>query len=957
MNLSPHLLAIVGMSMFDSAFFMRLVLMTLLCLGGCKAKVNEPVYFPHQASDLTPEALVQYGRLENGLRFAVMHNATPSNTASLLMRIDTGSLNETEETRGLAHFLEHMAFNGSENIPEGEMIKRLEKYGLAFGADTNASTSFDETIYQLELPEANEDILNEGLFIMRETASKLTLDSEAIEKERGVILAEKRARSSPAYNASIAQLSYYFRDTIIPDRLPIGTEDTINKVTPEQFRAFYEGYYRPENAFIVLVGDFETDFAAEKIAEYFEDWSASGEALASREVGTQGSRGTEAVYYTDPEIQTSIALNVMSKPDLRPDNLKNRRDFYIESLGNRILSRRLAALAQTTDAAFISGGAGTSTAYDNVKISSVSMSAQPEQWAEALATAEQELRKAYKYGFTEAELNEQLANTRQSLKVSVERMETRRTPSLARQILGSFSGDNVMTNPAYNLERFESYADKITPEAVHKAFKLNWEGYENPQIYLSTPAFIEDAETTILSALQASQAVDVTANIATDAGVFAYTEFGKPGQVKSRQTVEDIDFEQVVFENGVRLNMKKTPYQKGVMSIQVAYGQGELFLPQDNLGLRWLSSNALSLGGLAAHSADDIRTLMAGKSVGAGFDMGTKQLFMSGSTTPDDLPEQMNLMLAYYKAPGYRPEAEARYDKFISSYYPTLDSTPGGVAARDVERLIRSGNPRFGVPAEEDLQRASLSDFKAWMDEAVPDRLIEIGVVGDIDPEIVIREVARTFGTLPPVAAAIIEPSEMMTKLSFPKGQTRPTILTHAGESGTSLLRVYWPAPDGRDDMIVRRINVLSSMFKIRLTDELREDLGATYSPSAYSSLPRIYPDYGYMAASIEVSPEDIDKAEARIHALAESFSNGNIDQDLFERAIRPIRESIEETLESNGYWMGIIAQSQTDVERLERHRRRHNAYQNMTLDDVKAVAKQVFQRKNAVSYHILPQE
>jgi zinc protease len=178
-----------------------------------------PYSFAHETSDLVVDEAIEYGRLPNGLRYAVRTNATPTKTATLLMRIDTGSINENDETRGLAHFLEHMAFNGSENIPEGEMIKTLEKFGLAFGPDTNASTGFFETSYQLELPEVDEVIINKTLMIMRETADNLTLNAEAIERERGVILAEKRARSSPGFDAFLDSLDFYLGDTIIPERL------------------------------------------------------------------------------------------------------------------------------------------------------------------------------------------------------------------------------------------------------------------------------------------------------------------------------------------------------------------------------------------------------------------------------------------------------------------------------------------------------------------------------------------------------------------------------------------------------------------------------------------------------------------------------------------------------------------------------------------------------------------
>jgi len=184
---------------------------------------------------LPVDSEITYGELPNGLRYAVRENDTPTKTATLLMRIDTGSINETNETRGLAHFLEHMAFNGSENIPEGEMTKRLERFGLAFGADTNASTSFYETTYQLELPDVTEEMLDVTLGIMRETAERLSLDPEAIENERGVIQAERRTRSNPSFKAFLDQLDFYTGHTILPDRLPIGTEATIDTVTPEQF--------------------------------------------------------------------------------------------------------------------------------------------------------------------------------------------------------------------------------------------------------------------------------------------------------------------------------------------------------------------------------------------------------------------------------------------------------------------------------------------------------------------------------------------------------------------------------------------------------------------------------------------------------------------------------------------------------------------------------------------------
>ena len=914
-------------------------------------------YFPHHNSDLVVETAIEYGRLPNGLRYAVMSNETPSNTATLLMRFDTGSVNEEDGQEGLAHFLEHMAFNGSKNIPEGEMIKRLEKFGLAFGADTNASTSFDETIYQLELPEVNDEILDETLMIMRETASNLTLDPEAIDRERGVILAEKRARTSPAYHASIASLKFYLEGSPFPDRIPIGTEKSIQSVTPENFRDFYKGYYHPDETFIVLVGDFETDYAAGKIEEFFADWTVETAAKADVEINPLGARGVEAEYYVDPEIQSSISLTVMGAPDLRKDTADNRRAGFIESLGNRILSRRLAKIARSGEAAFISASASSSSIYEVRGLSTLSMSMQPENWDKALAQGEQALRQAYEFGFTQAELDEQIANTRKGLEVAVQTSPTRRTSSLARQIMGSFSADQVMTEPAANLERFEKYADSITPEQVHTAFKSKWEGLESPQLYLSTSKVIENAEDVMMKALADSREVTVQPLESQSKADFAYTDFGTPGKIASRETIEDIEFEQIVFENNVRLNIKKTPYQKDVISIDVALGKGDLFFPEELPGFKWFAPNMLSLAGLEAHSADDIQTLMAGKSVGTSISFGTRRMYMSGATVPEDLDDQLNLMTAYATAPGYRAEAKTRYDNYIQSFYPTLDSTPGGVAAKEVERLIRSGDARFGYPEEEDLINIEMESLKTWLELDLIGNAIEIGVVGDVDVDMVIQEVARTFGALPKVDADIPSIKGKDVSLEFPTGSQRPVKLSHAGEAGTALLRTYWPAPDGRDVTTSRRVSMIAQLFKLRLTEVMREEEGASYSPSAFSYSPRIYPDYGYIGASLELDPKDIDRISAKVDEIAAEFRAGEFDEAIFERAIKPARERIETSLESNGYWMNVISEAQSDPERLDRHRSRYKAYQNMTIKELQSLAATLFDPKDAYRVQVLPEQ
>ena len=938
----------------------------LIFLSGCKAKTSvlpsiEDVPFAHMASDLPVDEAIIYGELPNGLRYAVRKNDTPTKTATLLMRVDTGSINETEETRGLAHFLEHMAFNGSENIPEGEMTKRLERFGLAFGADTNASTGFDETTYQLELPDVTEEMLDVTLGIMRETAERLLLDPEAIDKERGVIQAERRARSNPAFRAFLDQLDFYAGHTILPDRLPIGTEATINSVTPEQFRDFYKRYYRPEKTFITLVGDLKPEFAIQKIEEYFGDWANPEDVAAGLtiEIDSKVITASRARIYSDPEIQTSVSLAVLKPVEDEMDTAANRKEGLIEGLGNRMLNRRLGKMARSEDSAFISAGVGRSNFLDVAEVSSLTVNVQPKNWDAALAQGEQALRQALEFGFAQAELDEQTANIENSLQVSVQTSPTRRTPRLARQIMGAFGGESVVTTPQTSLERFAANKADITLEAVTKAFREGWDGLDAaPQLYMQNSIELEDGEAKLEAAYAASKMVPVEARDDEAKLTFAYDDFGSAGKVASQTRIEDLDATLVVFENNIRLNMKKTDFEDNVVRLSARVGAGTLSAPTDTApGFETYASNMLALSGLGQHKVDDIATIMAGKSVGVRRGLGGTTTTLSGSTTPDDLALQLKLMTAYATDPGYRPEAQSQYDKYIKSWYPTLDSTPGGVASRDISRILRSGDARWGIPKEADLLDVDFDLIKSWMDENVLNGAIELTVVGDFEEDVLVKAVAETFGALPKRPTEPYRPDSSLTTIKFPAGSANPITLTHAGDKETARLYVYWPAPDASNSKLSRETQMLANLFELRLTAVLREDEGATYSPGVSRAGSRLYPDYGYIGAQIEVSPKRIDAMADRIREVAAEFQAGNIDPDIFERAIKPTLENLETSLESNGLWMSILSQAQTDPEPIARFRTRDAAYQNMTVDDLKPIAKQVFTPADALEIQILPEE
>lgn len=913
--------------------------------------------FPHDGSDIAPDDQVRYGVLDNGLRYAVLANDTPSNEAALRLRIDMGSLHEAEEERGLAHFVEHMAFNGTTNIAEDEMIAMLERYGLAFGADTNAYTSFHETVYQLDLPSTEEDTLDTGLFILREMAGEALFDPEAVERERGVVLSEERVRNTFGIRYLRERNKFLFPDAKISQRLPIGLVEVIENAPAERMRALYNGYYTPERTFVVAVGDFDVDAVEAKIRTVFSGWEPTTEPRPDPDLGNIPPRDTEAGFFTDPDMYTLVGLYAVTPPTKMPDTALTRRRLMLRSLGAGVVQRRLQRLARDPDAQFLQGQVSFDNVYgtDTADMAVMELVAEPQDWRAALGVAEQELRRALEHGFTRAEVNEQLAVARSALENAADQADTRETAALADGLAGAFSQGDVFSHPSDDLARLDSFADDITPEAVHAAFRAQWAGTA-PLIFVSNNMPIPEAEATILSVYEDSRAVAVEPPVDVAATAFAYSSFGEPGAVASSTVtaVGDIrDVHQYTFENGVRLNVTPTEFERDVVRVNVRVGGGLLELPAELEGLRALYDNAFIVGGLEAHSIDELQSMLAGRTVGLNSQVGDDAFVFSAATTPEDVLLQLQLFAAYLTAPGYRPEGEAQYRQYFNVVYDTFDSQPASVRRRDAPRILRSGDRRYGIPAKEALLARSYDELAQATARAFTEGAVEIAMVGDLTLEDAVAAVAQTFGALPP-RRETPERFDDARQVAFPTDRT-PLTLTHAGEANQAEVNIYWPTADDGDLNVVRRLTLLERVMDLKMIGRVREQDGAAYSPRVSSISSSVNPGYGFMAVSIAVEPERVEDVFAVINEITAAVAAGAISADELERARRPLLEQIESGWENNRFWLQLIDTAQTDARRLNAAAARADAYRAITVDELTALAAEYLQPERALRIAILP--
>ena len=886
-------------------------------------------------TDVPADPAVRLGTLPNGMKYAVMHNSTPKGAASVRLHIDFGSIGEGEKERGLAHFIEHMTLNETNHVAEGEFIKTLERLGLKFGPDTNAVTGFDSTVYMLDLPQTDAERVDTALFLMREVAGEAKFTQAAVDRERGVILGERRSRDSFQLRQIIDQLDFQVPGTPYPNRLPIGTEEVLKTASADTIHALYQRYYRPENATLVFVGDADPAAIEAKIKAKFSDWKGVGPA------GNELPRGKVDVArpasydtFVDPAVATTVNLSVMRPWDDPADTQSERRRELVRSIGVAMFSRRLDQLVNSPGSSLLGAGAGDGEWKDAALMSSITVAAKDGAWKEALDTAEQELRRALDHGFTASEMKRQMATTAAGFRTAAEQAGTRTSGSLVNSIVKSIDDDSFVTTPAWRLAYFNQVAPSITLDEVNAEFRRMWKG-SAPLVHVSDKQPIQTA------ALAAEYSTSVKTAVAKPSEVanlaFGYDSFGTPGKVVEDKRIDDLGIRTIRFANNVRLNIKKTDFEAGKVRFNIRMAGGQLALPQDKPGLAAMLSILSSVSATSKHSFEDIKTLMAGKVVTAGTQVSGDAFVAGGSTTPADLETQMKLSAAYLTDPGYRPEAAGQWANAVPVLDKQFTAQPQAVLQTKVPAAITGNDWRFGIPDATVLSKRSFDEARAVLTPLLSNAPIEIGIVGDVDENAAIAAVARSFGALPARAAAA--PAYADARKASLRADRSPIQLTHSGPADQALVAAYWPTDDDSDYRREVGLGLLAQVLDLMLTESIREQLGASYGVAVSSNMSDVYTHFGTFSVNTVVAPDKADEVEAAIATAVKQLRDEPIAADLLARARNPIMEGIAKSLRENGYWMGYVDEAQSRADRLDRIRQRKAIYEAITPAELQKLA------------------
>ncbi len=918
-------------------------------------KPNPPVIFAQTKSDLAVDPAARFGRLPNGMTYVIYKNRTPPGTAIVWMRVAAGSAMEQEDQRGLAHFIEHMAFNGSKNIPQGEFVRLLQRDGLAFGADTNAQTQNFQTIYNLNLPDASQPIVVDALFLMRETAGNLTFDPGAIDRQRGVVLGEERARASVSSHANELQLQQMFPGTKFPERIPIGKVDVLKTAQRPTFLQFYNDFYRPEYTTLIVAGDVDPDVVEADIRRRFSDWHPAPQSPAGRtDYGTLIPRTKpEAHVHVAAGLTDTISIGWATPPvDVVETKAKDIDDLRF-AIANAILSERLGRAAKGPDATFMSAGLDRENIARMARLVSIGIEPKDGQDRAAFLQVMAIVREYLANGPTQAELDRTLLRFDRMFTERAASARTIPTQALAAQILASLANQSVLQSPVQGLGEFKDLKPGFTLAAIRTALA---------QIKLADPPLIwwqgEHAtpfdEAAMLAAYRDALAAPIGTYSAQGSVAWPYTQFGTPSAIVSRTTLAEVGATRVTFANGAVLTVKQTPYEQNSVHIVVQLGNGILGIRPDQAADLFMARQiGLEAGGLGKLSGDDIREALIGKSYGLGVSVGTNATSLTGHTNGTDLDVQMQVIAAFITDPGYRPDALARAKAALPAFYAASRTSPDGVYKLKATGAVYGDDPRFRTPTKEETLAVDNAHIVAVMKDQLAHGPIDVTIVGDITPDEAIRQVGATLGALPPRPAAVDVAGAATVR--FPTNDLH-RVYTHDGRADQNISVIAWPTIDYyADPHMAAALELLAAVMTMRELEEVRERQGATYSAGVNSSASRIFAGFGYLQSRASVKPEVDDLYYATVAKIADDLKSKPVSADELKRARLPLIDRLHNEKNANGYWTGLLSGTIRDPRQIASAQARERTLMSITATDIQQAAQTYLDMAKALRIQVKP--
>jgi zinc protease len=783
---------------------------------------------------------ITVGTLPNGLRYYVRVNQAPRNRAELRLVVSAGSILEDENQRGLAHMVEHMAFNGTTNFPNQRIVTFMQAIGMRFGAHVNAHTGFDETVFQLQIPTDNPQVLDRSLLVLEDWARNVTFDPREIEKERGVVLEEWRLGLGADSRMRDAQLSVLLKGSRYADRMPIGTPDVIRTFSPDVLRKFYDDWYRPDLMAVIAVGDFDPAVVEGLIRRHFGPIPARLDPRPKPVFAVPEHADTLYTTATDPEATATIVSVSSTMPERDQTTIGAYRQSLVERLFAGMLTDRLDELASSPDPPFLAAETSRSPFIGPAEATSLTALVTENGIERALTALFAEAERVRRFGFTPTELDRLKANMRLFLERASVEEATWESDRLADEYARNFLQQEPIPGIGYEYALHQRFLPEITLAEVN-ALANDWMPDRNRVVSVNAPGkpgVTIPSDARLAAAIAAAGSVELTAYVDTVSEQPLLDPLPAPGRVVKTTTRAELGITEWELSNGLRVVLRPTTFKQDEIAF-VAFSPGGTSLATDAEFVAAETADAvISRGGLGTLTESNLAKALAGKNVFVEPHIGTTDEGLSGGATQRDLETMFQLIHLTFTQP--RADREA-FDTLAAQWDATLanrQALPDAVFADAVEDAITQGHPRARrlTPAEIAQMRldTSLAFYKSRFADASDFTFV---FVGTIDVEAIRPLVERYLGSLP----SLNQP-ETARDLGIrpPDGIVERQVTK--GVDPRSQVSVVFTGPFQNDQMNRVILRAMAETLEGNLQRTLREDLGGTYGVSvapAFQQRPR----------------------------------------------------------------------------------------------------------------------
>ena len=925
------------------------------------------------ARPLPTDSRVLTGKLENGVTWMFRQHDNPPGKMALMIRVDSGSLNETDQQRGLAHFMEHMAFNGTENFPPGKLIPFFESIGMVFGGDLNAFTSFDETAYMLYLPDTQTEHLDKALMVLSDYAFRSLLLDEEINKERGVILAETRTGKSAEQRMRDKLWPELYEGSRFAERLPIGKEEIVANAPRSEFVDFYRTWYRPEKVTVFLVGDAKSDPIIPLVQKWFGTYKP--QTPDRKPMGPEFKPFTKqrAMVVTDPEMsRCEVQLTNISPGRPPTTTVEQRRVEFVEEIGTWIVGRRYRQRVDEGKASYRNARAGVSDFYHDAVVVSANATGEPADWSKMIEEVVAEVNRVRKYGFTERELDlakkELLAGAERAVRTE----PTRDARGLISEMVSTVNDRVPILSASQKLELYTELLPTISLGEVNETFKEHFRPdtfayvVQMPQKEsIKVPAREE-----VLTTAQAAWTREVTPIQDAERPTELLTSLPTPGKVVESTADKDLAITSAWLANGVRVHHRFMDYKKDTVMVSIALAGGGIEETASNTGITAVASLAVNEPATSRLNSTDIRNIMTGKNIdvgagggqagggrrggrGGGPSQSEDSLTISVQGSPKDLETGLQLAHALLTDGKIEESAFKNWKLQTLQQLERMQTMPPFKAGEALADLLSGGDPRRKFPTADDVNRQSVADAQAWYKRLCREAPIEVAVVGDVKLEEVMPLIEKYIGSLPERGRS----AKHLDKLRLLARTTGPWVrhidvqtVTPQGMATAGFL-----AAEGRNAKDRRALALAAQIMSTRVVKSIREDQGLVYSIRASYQPSWIYEDSGQFSAGAPCDPAKAKMVTEEIHKMFAVFAKDGPTEEELANAKKQVANNLDTDMKEPSYWWRILQHHDLHGRDLAVEKTEKEAYDGYTAGQIQAVFRKYYEPTRQFSVTAVP--